>query len=646
MYFKCTRVHVNDISDTRSAAMDSKIGACWRCGQPGRIKCPECQFALYCRKTCMYDDKFRHKNECKHSEKNKKCHHCQKITSTRQCSGCLSVWYCGRECQGKNWPSHKMQCLKIKNDIITVAKTSQGSFWRHTTESGPIKETNVYYWGNTPAVDLLNLEQNEWSSGYYPDKLALLLAGVGDLRNVIKTGASLPMQFKGQVAFYLNDFEPQIMARNVLFLYMMCTCDDVHEMAEALVQIWYSLCLTIDNCEIVEDHLEELLKIDQDTFRTRTKGQLVISANHFKSLKPIWYDWSKLSKEGGPRHHIHKQRHMWIQKKLGIEEGWSTYFNCVPQQHRQSLLEWAKDGILMTPLDPRKPEAVFQNVTLLGRNPMLATPLEGDVRQLTPGYIGYVDYPNWFKRETMVYTISPYSFPFSGWDYVEAKSYCNVPTVQTMFANYISHVIEDFIGKVQNGQCMFHAILADCFKLNASLNPDEITFDRITTSNLADHYSIPAILDFFKPFVKKSNPNSMVITELMNWYEIVRASGLKPAVEIKENFMLDLAKETGRPIFDISFNVHGIKEYDDYMPSFLSYLRSDFYLHKQKDIGKEAGHKNIPKISEVLNYDGWKLRDFTRELNRVIPHKWRRNIRHVTRNYGYERNLEWTIGIA
>ena len=57
-----------------------------------------------------------------------------------------------------------------------------------------IKEMNTglaatYYWGNVPAVDLINLSMNEGEE--YPNPLALLLCGVGDPRNVLLTIASL-----------------------------------------------------------------------------------------------------------------------------------------------------------------------------------------------------------------------------------------------------------------------------------------------------------------------------------------------------------------------------------------------------------------------------------------------------------------------
>ena len=77
----------------------------------------------------------------------------------------------------------------------------------------------TYYWGNVPAVDLLNLLMNEGEE--YSNPLALLLCGVGDPRNVLLTTASLTDVYIQQVSFVLNDICPCTLARTVLLLYML-----------------------------------------------------------------------------------------------------------------------------------------------------------------------------------------------------------------------------------------------------------------------------------------------------------------------------------------------------------------------------------------------------------------------------------------
>ena len=77
----------------------------------------------------------------------------------------------------------------------------------------------TYYWGNLPAVDLINLPMNEGAS--YSKPLSLLLCGVGDPRNVLLSIASLPDTFQETVNFVLNDICSCTLARTVLLIYML-----------------------------------------------------------------------------------------------------------------------------------------------------------------------------------------------------------------------------------------------------------------------------------------------------------------------------------------------------------------------------------------------------------------------------------------
>ena len=142
------------------------------------------------------------------------CHKKQK--GMLKCTACMRAWYCSTECQRKDLKSHKNFCQEIVkktihvgkqiNQSLTIARQDPGLAW-------------TYYWGNTPAVDLINLSMNEGEK--YSRPLALLLCGVGDPRNVLLTIASLPDVYKQQVTFVLNDICPCTLARTVLLLYML-----------------------------------------------------------------------------------------------------------------------------------------------------------------------------------------------------------------------------------------------------------------------------------------------------------------------------------------------------------------------------------------------------------------------------------------
>ena len=78
---------------------------------------------------------------------------------------------------------------------------------------------NYYYWGNVPAYDCLNLVENEGAG--YTEAVKVQILGVGDLRNVALTCASLPDSYENKILFTLNDREYCVLARLVLLVYML-----------------------------------------------------------------------------------------------------------------------------------------------------------------------------------------------------------------------------------------------------------------------------------------------------------------------------------------------------------------------------------------------------------------------------------------
>jgi hypothetical protein len=99
----------------------------------------------------------------------------------------------------------------------TVELTIMGRFFPDSENAA--SDCPYYYWGNVPAFDCLNLAENEGVS--YGSALNVLILGVGDLRNVALTCASLPDSYSNKVLFTLNDKHGCVLARLVLFLYML-----------------------------------------------------------------------------------------------------------------------------------------------------------------------------------------------------------------------------------------------------------------------------------------------------------------------------------------------------------------------------------------------------------------------------------------
>ena len=195
----------------------NRAGYCWRCRKPCSLRCSLCRVASYCSKECQVKDKWRHKPDCGEAALTRECMGCHvKQEGMKKCSACIRAWYCSTECQRKDLENHKTFCQEIVKKTIHLA-TNINRLFTITGRDPGLAWT--YYWGNTPAVDLINLSMNEGEE--YSSPLALLLCGVGDPRNFLLTTASLHDTYKQQVTFVLNDICPCTLARTVLLLYML-----------------------------------------------------------------------------------------------------------------------------------------------------------------------------------------------------------------------------------------------------------------------------------------------------------------------------------------------------------------------------------------------------------------------------------------
>ena len=196
----------------------NRAGFCWRCEAPCTQRCSRCRVAFYCSKECQKRDKWRHEPDCDDALLKKKCLGCGvEQEGMMKCTNCMKACYCSVECQRNHWPQHMPSCQTTVEKLLELAELIKECHASNTMKTPGLQAT--YYWGNMPAVDLINLSVNEGEE--YCNPLALLLCGVGDPRNVLLTIASLPDVYKEQVTFVLNDICPCTLARTVLLLYML-----------------------------------------------------------------------------------------------------------------------------------------------------------------------------------------------------------------------------------------------------------------------------------------------------------------------------------------------------------------------------------------------------------------------------------------
>lgn len=197
-----------------------RFSECWRCGNTigVGVTCVLCGVAKYCSEKCQKTDIFRHEAECIPASILKTCTRCRKSgTDLKACTGCYQAVYCNATCQKTHWVRHKIDCLETKETMKTAVELIWQQYFAPSEERASV--CPYYYWGNVPAFDCLNLAENEGAS--YGSALKILILGVGDLRNVALTCASLRDSYSNKVLFTINDKQSCVLARLVLFLYML-----------------------------------------------------------------------------------------------------------------------------------------------------------------------------------------------------------------------------------------------------------------------------------------------------------------------------------------------------------------------------------------------------------------------------------------
>ena len=84
--------------------------------------CPYDGFLKYPKAFKMFADATQKelkndRNKIKEIEGINNCHVCKKVKNgNKRCTGCYFVFYCGRDCQVKDWETHKDFCKQVKNE--------------------------------------------------------------------------------------------------------------------------------------------------------------------------------------------------------------------------------------------------------------------------------------------------------------------------------------------------------------------------------------------------------------------------------------------------------------------------------------------------------------------------------------------------
>ncbi len=455
----------------------------------------------------------------------------------------------------------------------------------------------------------------------------VLSAGCGDLRNTVLTAGSLPGRYQGKLHITLDDFDPFVMARNVLFLYMLVRFADTEGIESSLTTIWYSVHITKKEYDLIKTSLDELIQMDAQNLHAATKGFVSVLDADLKNLSQVWEKWKSLECQKAKRKSIRlgQQRKTLLDRE---KEGVSLYLRRLSPEDQKPMFEWFDHGNFF-PSERSKSTLPFDNPTMTGRGGVDCTP-----------FFSQANYVNSPKDFTFVYCIKASSFPFVAWDCLRVREYtqrpCTSPMV--MYHNYVTNLLKRVKNPTLQGRFFIHIFLTNCLTFpdcHSSLHM--LNYDRIFTSNLSDYVGIAKLLQTFKPLLNRKNSKSVTVTETINWLEIVPGADHSKIPDAVTQCIITNFADTQKLKSDFGYN--DSREYFNNISRFLVYLRADI-------MGGGLGMpslKNVPSLSTVMNYNGMQMRDFRKELNRVVPFKYRTNVRGLNPVNGFERVVEWCL---
>ncbi|XP_038047659.1 uncharacterized protein LOC119721772 [Patiria miniata] len=617
--------------------MDVQPGHCWFCEKPlpqRTVSCSRCPVAVYCASSCRDRDTVRHGAvECEIFQA-KKCSACGKLGKTLECSGCNDAWYCDTDCQLHGWPFHKAKCKEI------MAFVKQVSLKLNTSRHGDFP----FYIGNTMAKDFLQLENNELSTDRV-DKEELtrdyhvLSAGCGNLRNTVLTAASLPDEYQGKLYITLNDYNPFVTARNVLFLFILVRFADTDYIASSLTTIWYSLYISKREFDLIKTSLDELIQMSAQQLHDATKGLVTVLDENLSYLKFVWGKWRALQCHRDKKTSINlkQQRKVLFDNCHFAKVNHPLYLIRINEKDRKMVEEWFEHGLFF-PYEAKEKNMPFGNPTLTA--PKASKTIAGEDARL----FLLLNNTQAVSQEdaTFEYCIRPAIIPFEEWDCLRVREHTpgSHSSPMVMYHKYVTNLLQKVKSLILQGRLLIHVSLADSLDFpNHHQTLNMPNYDRIFTSNLADYVGFAKLLQTFKPLLNSSNSYSAIVTETMNWFEAV--PGSKPAPYDLSD--IQLAKinyycsnsMTGIPQIQHTW----MYDYFNNTSHFLQYLRADIMAGGR---GIPA-LKKIPSFQNVKKYHGMEMRDFRKGLNKLVPFQYLVNKRDLNVNNSLDRAVEWCL---
>ncbi|EUC48557.1 hypothetical protein COCMIDRAFT_34040 [Bipolaris oryzae ATCC 44560] len=444
---------------------------------------------------------------------NSKQEPCQARTSF-SCKSCHMVKYCSKECQTADWSRHKKRCRS------QFMKGTWAPEWYRDNRlpaflGGPVLSTfgnRKYLWGNIPALDILQLEDNEGRTSATSHDFSLLFAASGDLRNVIKTIAGLPDGYKGRCVAVVNDKDFTIVARNVVMLFVALQFEpDIA--VPMIIHLWYSALLP-------RSIIQTLDAIQAKTFEINgQKLRIALERDKWARLVTFCRVPEGLSAEAAQKIRC---RIMLATERVDYRD--RALLN-MPAGVRQGEMHFRDTGILL-PYGCSLTEFETPNPTLFVENEW---PMKDDAS------------------------------PRRGWLFDEYMADAPAAKADEFGAIFfhIRTLLLKFCGRLRSSDISFWMFNMDAQDIGSYL--DDMKFDRIEISNICDRaYLGPHIcLEVFSPLLKPTsqNPNATLLMLFLNAAQETENEANTPEDKqstVKERNRLDEYIPIGKPREDMA----------------------------------------------------------------------------------------------
>ncbi|KAF8151754.1 hypothetical protein B0H34DRAFT_801437 [Crassisporium funariophilum] len=427
------------------------------------------------------------------------------------CGACKLVSYCSQECQKVHWRVHKRDCKNpMRSQDWKPTWTRPGSLvTSETTQEGLDRKkmdqfsTGLSFWGNTPAMDMINLAMNEKDS---TKDFSLAFIASGDLRHVIRTINALPSDYSGSMTVLINDGALPVVCRNIVLLLILGTISDEVLAVDIALHFWYSIFMPVEYRIQIGSMLASILQ--QAVMK---KDVAVVPLGNCSTLSFL------LDKEA-TMHFLHYQS-----PSVSLEDAQNEYdrvrtapsrhdfrqrmYAQLRPSHRVAFQEFRRFGILL-------PFGAMNSHFNVPNNSLFSPKVK------------------WLQKD--------FADPLQSWDLVTVmnagKRHGALPEdIYGCLYFYITEQLREFSKRLRQFKISFTVFPLDARDLSRAIREDafsqygipaSIRFDRIEVSNILDanYVGISDVLTQWGPFLA-GNSSAAIVGYFMNWVGL-QADGL------------------------------------------------------------------------------------------------------------------------